>query len=90
MSAPREELAAANERLTAAINDLRLLVWDDGRERMLTDYVVVFAEQGFDEDGDPVTVTGQLYPDGYLAGYRALGLLAMAQHHVAHGTTEPA
>lgn len=77
------EMKEARERLTAAIeNYLRVYEWDgsapgDGDPRVLTDYVVFTATQGWTKDGDTVTGHPYIFREG-MPMYRALGLVQMS------------
>lgn len=77
MSGQSPEVKAAYEALDAAIRDVvRLEEW----EGLVTDRVVVAANQFFDNDGRGMTDVGQLLPDGgnTIPHYRVLGLLDYA------------
>jgi hypothetical protein len=80
----------ADDALTAAINLVRVAYFgEESARRLLTDYVVVFAEQTIDDDGDVETVTGTLVREGNLAGYRIAGLLTTALADRAIRTVRP-
>lgn len=71
------ELKAAYEALDTAIRDVtRLEEW----EGLVTDWVVVAANQYFGDDGRGMTDVGHLLPDGgdTIPHYRVLGLLDFA------------
>ncbi|MDG4832427.1 hypothetical protein O7627_24410 [Solwaraspora sp. WMMD1047] len=68
------EQRAADDALTAAIQQT-LDAYAGSGPWLLTEYVVVTAQQGYDEDGDGITAVGQLYRDGDVPLHRALGLL---------------
>lgn len=68
------EQRAADEGLTDAINTVNRAYFGDS-DRLLTDYVVVFAEQSWDDDGDPITAVGTNPRDGDMAIYKTIGLL---------------
>lgn len=75
------EQIEADERVTQAIeNWLRVYEFDgsaegDGVPRVLTDYVVLTATQGFMPDGDTVTGHPYILRDNTLPLYRAIGLV---------------
>lgn len=77
MTAPTAELKEARGRLDQAIRDvIRLEEW----EGLVTDWVVIAANQYFDDDGRSMTAVGQLLPDGgdSVPDYRVIGLLDVA------------
>jgi hypothetical protein len=70
------EQVKADEQLTGAILACRTAYgFEEGN--LLTDYIVLTAEQGFDSDGDPRTWYCWLYRDGHIPYYRSIGLLEM-------------
>ncbi|MEU6520450.1 hypothetical protein ACFYOF_06170 [Streptomyces sp. NPDC007148] len=71
------ELKAAYARLAGAIEETARL---EGAEGVLTEWVVVFATQGYDDDGDGVTQIGTALPDGggHVPYHRLMGLLDYA------------
>lgn len=71
------EQKSADEALTAAVETVNRAYYGEGG-RLLTDYVVVFAEQSWDEDGDSVTAVGVNPRDGDLPIYKTIGLLDYA------------
>lgn len=77
MTTPTAELKEARGRLDQAIRDvIRLEEW----EGLVTDWVVIAANQYFDDDGRSMTAVGQLLPDGgdSVPDYRVIGLLDVA------------
>lgn len=61
---------------TAALeNAIRARLADFGDNGILTDWLVITAQQTFDDDGDPVTSVGVLLPTDSFPMYRILGLL---------------
>lgn len=77
MTAPVQALKEARERLDEAIRDVtRLEDW----EGLVTDWVVIVANQYFADDGRSMTGVGQLLPDGgdSVPDYRVIGLLDVA------------
>lgn len=81
--AEKAEMKEARDRLTSAIeNYLRVYEWDgsapdDGDPRVLTDYVVFTATQGWTKDGDGVTGHPYIFREG-TPMYRVLGLVQMS------------
>lgn len=67
----------ADEQLAAAI-DRASVAYFGHSGRVVTEYVVVVARQGWDADGDPVSSVETLHPDGDLPYHRALGLVEYA------------
>lgn len=63
----------AKAALEAAIRD-ELATFDAGHG-VLTDWLVIAAQQNFDEDGDPTTSVAVLLPTDSFPYYRILGLL---------------
>lgn len=68
------EQRAADDALTAAIEQVNRAYYGDS-DRLLTDYVVIFAEQSWDDDGDSITAVGTNPRDGDMAIYKTIGLL---------------
>lgn len=71
------DLKAAYERLAQSIEEVARL---EGAEGVLTEWVIVFATQRFDSDGDGVTQVGITLPDGggNVPYHRVMGLLDYA------------
>lgn len=61
-----------------------------GEERpfVLTEYVVITAQQGFDDDGDGLTAVGALYRDKDVPTHRALGLIEYVGARLRKNITE--
>lgn len=60
-----------------------------GREGLLTDYIIVSAVQYFDECGTPITNTGwHINPENSVPHHRMLGLLAYATAMLQRDATE--
>jgi hypothetical protein len=74
-----EQIAADND-LTDAIERVRLAYADPTDPSFLmTDYMVLFAAQRFDENGEGWTMVGHVYRDSDVPAYRLLGLVDFAQ-----------
>lgn len=71
------EQIAADDALTVAIQRATDAYFG-AAPRLLTDYVVLTAEQGIDEEGDGETAIGWLIRDNEVPHYRIIGLLDMA------------
>jgi hypothetical protein len=71
------EQRAAYERLAQAIEEVAR---NEGTLGVLTEWVVVFAAQRFDDDGDGLTQVGITLPDGggQVPYHRVMGLLDYA------------
>lgn len=69
------EQKAADEALTAAIEAVWDAYADDPDRGVLTDYTVVGACAGFDEDGDRLTLVGAFTRDGNVPIHVQIGLL---------------
>jgi len=74
------EQIEADEGVTKAIEHwLRVYKYDgsedDGGMRVLTDYVVLMATQGWSDDGDHVIGYPYMLRDSAVPHYRALGLI---------------
>lgn len=71
------ELKEAYATLDAAVREVIRL---EGWEGLVTDWVVVAANQYFDDDGRSMTDVGHILPDGgnSIPHYRILGLLDYA------------
>lgn len=77
MTGPEQDLREAYERLEQAIRDVtRLEEW----EGLVTDWVVIAANQYFADNGRSMTGIGQILPDGgdSVPDYRVVGLLDVA------------
>lgn len=76
-----DDQKAADEQVTAALeNWLRAYELDGSTDkesgpRVLTDYVVFMATQGFTQDGDTITGHPYILRDMAMPLYRALGLV---------------
>lgn len=77
-----EELA--NEQLTDAVQQVMNLLRKEFTEpaMMLGDFVVIVAQHGVDDDGDPLSAYSVLYRDGEIPHHRALGLVAFAEERL--------
>lgn len=74
-----EEQVAADDALTAAIEQTLRAYADDSEAWIATEYVVVTSQQRFDDDGEALTAVGTLYRDGgEVPIHRALGLIEYA------------
>lgn len=71
------DLKAAYQRLAAAVEEVARL---EEAEGVLTEWVVVYATQRFDDDGDGLTQIGTILPDsgGSVPYHRMMGLLDYA------------
>jgi len=71
------EQRAAYERLAQALEEVAR---NEGTQGVLTEWVVVFAAQRFDDDGDGLTQVGITLPDGggQVPYHRVMGLLDYA------------
>lgn len=87
---PEEQvlMQQARERLKDAIeNYLRVYEWDgsapgDGDPRILTDYLVLTATQGWNKEGDTITGHPYIFREG-MPLYRALGLIEVSAGLIA-------
>ena len=72
-----DEEKAAYRKLEDAIREVTTL---EGGQGVLTEWVVVFSTQRYDDDGDGVTQVGTLLPDGGgdVPYHRLMGLLDYA------------
>ncbi len=73
------EQIAADDALTAAIQQVITVYADDDHAYLLSEYVVALARQRFDDDGQGVTAIGMIFRDGDVPEHRALGLLEHAR-----------
>lgn len=73
----QKQMKEAYERLDQAIRDVTRL---DGWEGLVTDWVVIAANQYFADNGRSMTGVGQILPDGgdTVPDYRIIGLLDVA------------
>jgi hypothetical protein len=79
----------ANEALTAAIEGV-IKAYEygqnmDGSIPMLTDYVVVATQQGYDNDGDLTSSMIIILRDGAIPIGNAVGLVELASHQMKTG-----
>ncbi|MCW2601855.1 MAG: hypothetical protein JWM02_3684 [Frankiales bacterium] len=78
---------AADDALTAAVEAINAAYYPDDDPRILTDYLVVYVQQSFDEDGNATVAIGAHPRDGDLPLYRQIGMLdhtlTRARHRVA-------
>ncbi|HEX6682965.1 MAG TPA: hypothetical protein VF062_09235 [Candidatus Limnocylindrales bacterium] len=72
------EQKAADEALTAAVEQALTAYGSEEQSYVLTEYVVLTAQTRYDEDGDAVTAVGIVYRDGDVPHHRALGLIDYA------------
>ncbi|SBT63940.1 hypothetical protein GA0070622_0908 [Micromonospora sediminicola] len=72
------EQVAADQALTAAIEQVLLAYADDGQAWVLTEYVVISAQQRFDDHGHGVTAVGCFNRDDAVPVHRILGLVEYA------------
>lgn len=69
------EQQAADEALTAAVRQIaEAYASESDAGWMLTEYLVVYATQGWDDDGDQCTSLGTATMDGTTPIHRLLGL----------------
>lgn len=78
MSSRTPEQVAADDALTAAIEQTLAAYDDGGQAYVLTEYVVVTSQQRFDEDGDGITAVGLMSRDCDVPLHRLLGLVEYA------------
>lgn len=70
------DLKAAYQRLEEAIDDVTRL---EGADGVRTEWILVFATQHYDDDGDGLTQVGTVLPDsGHVPYHRSMGLLDYA------------
>jgi hypothetical protein len=76
----REQSPELKEAYTALDETIREVIRLEGWEGLVTDWVVVAANQYFDDDGRSMTDVGHVLPDGgnSIPHYRILGLLDYA------------
>ncbi|SBT64235.1 hypothetical protein GA0070622_1205 [Micromonospora sediminicola] len=72
------EQVAADEALTAAIEQALLAYGPGDQAYILTEYVVVTSQQRFDEEGNGITAVGCINRDSDVPFHRILGLLEYA------------
>lgn len=68
----------SNENLEALENAIRQALRDQGGEGLLTEWVIVTASRGFEDDGRSYTEIGTIIPAD-LPAHHAIGLMALAQ-----------
>lgn len=73
-----QEQVAADDNLTVAVERCIAAYGEPEPAVVLTDFVVVYAQQGWDAEGYGCTRVDMLLRDGDLANYRLLGLLQSA------------
>jgi hypothetical protein len=88
------EQIAADDGVTKAIEEwLRAYHFDgsddnDGIPRVLTDYVILMATQGWDSDGEAMTGYPYCLRDSALPHYRSLGLIQIGLELIASSMNE--
>jgi hypothetical protein len=69
-------LKEANAALDELVQEIARLQDGDGAHHgLVTDYVLIYASQAIDDDGEDTTALGYAYPSGSQPVYRTLGLL---------------
>lgn len=56
----------------------------DSEPGIVTDYVLIYATQRFDDDGGTSSALGYAYPNGNQATYRTLGLIDCMRTLIRH------
>lgn len=79
---PEQEKADGN--LEQAIEAAMVAYFPQAARCMVTDFVVVVGVQELDE-GEQVNGTYEMFRNGTIAGWKALGLLEMAKMHLLGG-----
>jgi hypothetical protein len=69
------EQVQADDALTAAIEQCMHAYHGQERPFVLTEYLVITSQQGFDDDGEGLTAVGALYRDNDVPTHRAVGLI---------------
>lgn len=69
------EQKAANDRLHEAVVDMIGTVGNGMEDGLVTDWVIVAAQEKFDDEGDRVTSYNMVYRDGSLPTHITTGLL---------------
>lgn len=82
------EQTAADNALTAAIEQVIAAYYPNTEAYLLSEYVVVTCQQRYDDDGDGITAVGTVYRDGDVPPHRALGLLDYARTRLKKTITE--
>lgn len=72
------EQQAADDALTAAVEQCIAAYYSGDTPWTLTEYVVVTSQHRWDDDGDAVTAVGSIFRDGDVPIHRALGLVEYA------------
>lgn len=72
------EQVAADDALTAAIEQVLAAYSDSERAWVLSEYVVITAQHRFDDDGDGITAIGCINRDSDVPLHRMLGLTEYA------------
>lgn len=83
------EQQAADEALTTALEAVWDIYADDPDRGVLTDYIVVGACAGFDEDGDRWTSVGAFTRDNSVPIHIQIGLLEYRLARLRHILNEP-
>lgn len=73
------EQIAADDALTAAIEQVLRSYCDDGVAWLSSQYVVIVAQHRYDDEGEALTGVGVLYRDGDVPTHRAMGLVEYAR-----------
>jgi len=80
-----EEQKAADEALTAALEECHRVYFGADQGVIMTDYLAVVAHQGIVGDGTSKTVISTLVRDGDIPNYRVLGLIEYAHSAMRNG-----
>ncbi len=72
------EQVAADELLTEAIHAVVKAYYDGNQTYVLGEYIVIAAQQGWNDDGDGVSANTMIQRDGDVALHRCLGLAEYA------------
>lgn len=72
------EQIEADDALTVAIEKVIAAYYEGHRGYVLGEYIVISAQQGWDDDGDGLTATSTIHRDGDVPIHRCLGLAEYA------------
>lgn len=82
------EETAADDALTAAIEQVIAVYYPSHDRYVLSEYVVVTCQQRFDDNGDSITAIGTMFRDGDVPPHRALGLIDYAHTRLKKRITD--
>jgi hypothetical protein len=82
------EQIAADDNLTAAIEQCMRAHFDEEHPAVLTEYLVITSQRRWDEDGDAITAVGVIFREDNVPLHNALGLVEYVGAQMRRQITE--